>query len=148
MYRMMYVHCTSGLPRMKENGFFHSFTSAFWHDPYSGKHNIPTGFFSYREQQHTNIIIIHVLIRDKNEERKQARSNKQTRQSNTTHPRYNVVSFRTRNELPQVGLKPTTLHSRQSALPLSYQGSSAGWGQISQRSTINSCIYMYSVYSM
>ena len=40
-----------------------------------------------------------------------------------------------------------TLHSRQSALPLSYQGSSAGWAQISHlivhlmnRLTINTCI--------
>ena len=52
-------------------------------------------------------------------------SNKQTRQSNTAHPRQSLF--------PRVGLEPTTLytHSRQSALPLSYQGSSAGWAQIS-----------------
>ena len=48
-------------------------------------------------------------MRDEKEERKkQARSNKQTRQSNTAHPRQSL--FLEKNELPQVGLEPTTLH--------------------------------------
>ena len=48
------------------------------------------------------------LIRDEKEERKkQARSNKQTRQSNTAHPRQSL--FLEKNELPRVGLEPTTL---------------------------------------
>ena len=62
----------------------------------------------------------------------------------TLHPKQSFF------ELPRVGLEPTTLytlHSRQSTLtlPLSYQGSSAGWAQISHlivhlmnRLTINS----------
>ena len=71
----------------------------------------------------------------KEKRKKHARSNKQTRQSNTAP----------QNKLPRVGLEPMTLYSRQRALPLSYQGSSAGWAQISHfivhqknRLTINS----------
>ena len=57
-------------------------------------------------------VTIHVLMRDEKEERKkQARSNKQTRQSNTAHAS-KAVTFPNKNELPQVGLEPTTLHSR------------------------------------
>ena len=49
-------------------------------------------------------------MRDEKEERKkQARSNKQTRQSNTAHPRQSL--FLEKNELPQVGLEPTTLYT-------------------------------------
>ena len=70
-------------------------------------------------------------MRDEKEERKkQARSNKQTRQSNTAHPRQSL--FLEKNELPRVGLEPTTLHTLDRALyQLSYRGSSAGWAQIS-----------------
>ena len=47
-------------------------------------------------------------MRDEKEERKkQARSNKQTRQSNT-YSTPKAVTFPKKNELPQVGLKPTT----------------------------------------
>ena len=50
---------------------------------------------------------IHVLMRDEKEDRKkQARSNKQTRQSNTAHPKQSL--FLEKNELPRVGLDPTT----------------------------------------
>ena len=123
-----------------------------------------------------NNIHVHVIMRDEKEGRKkQARSNEQIRQSNTAHSRQ-AVTFPKKNELPRVGLEPTTLYSRQSALPtelprqlswlgpnltfhstpdelstqyegegrgnetttldralyqLSYQGSSAGWAQIS-----------------
>ena len=49
-------------------------------------------------------------MRDEKEERKkQARSNKQTRQSNTAHPRQ--LLFLEKNELPRVGLEPTTLYT-------------------------------------
>ena len=84
-------------------------------------------------------------MRDEKEERKkQARSNKQTRQSNTAHPRQSL--FLEKNELPQVGLEPTTLYTLDRALyQLSYRGCSAGWAQISHlivhlmnRLTINS----------
>ena len=50
-------------------------------------------------------------MRDEKEERKkQARSNKQTRQSNA------AVTFPRKNELPQVGLEPTTLNTLDRAL--------------------------------
>ena len=80
------------------------------------------------------ILIVHVymfLMRDEKEERrKQARSNKQTRQRNTAHPRQSL--FPRKNELPQVGLEPTTLYTLDRALyQLSYRGSSAGLAQIS-----------------
>ena len=96
-------------------------------------------------------------MRDEKEERKkQARSNKQTRQSNTAHLRQSLypekmsclrweqtnkakqhstpkaVTLPRKNELPQVGLEPTTLYTLDRALyQLSYRGSSAGWTQIS-----------------
>ena len=53
-------------------------------------------------------------MRDEKEERKkQARSNKQTRQSNTAHPRQSLFL---ENELPQVGLEPTTFYTLDRAL--------------------------------
>ena len=82
-------------------------------------------------------------MRDEKEERKKkARSNKQTRKSNTPK----AVTFPRKNELPQVGHEPTTLYTPDRALyQLSYRGSSAGWAQISHlivhlmnRLTINS----------
>ena len=51
---------------------------------------------------------------EKEERKKQARSNKQTRQSNTAHPRQSL--FPRKNELPQVGLEPTTLYTLDRAL--------------------------------
>ena len=81
--------------------------------------------YMYNLHIHVHIIYIHVLMRDERKGRKkQARSNKQQlRQSNTAHPLFlrKMSGTQTHN----------TLHSRQSALPLSYQGSSAGWAQIS-----------------
>ena len=81
-------------------------------------------------------------MRDEKEERKkQAKSNKQARQSNTAHPRHSL--FLERNELPQVGLEPTTLYTLDRALyQLSYQGSSAWLGpnlivHLMNRLTIN-----------
>ena len=63
-----------------------------------------------------------------------------------------AVTFPRKNELPQVGLEPTTLYTLDRALyQLSYRGSSAGWAQISHlivhlmnRLTIN--ISMYTLY--
>ena len=61
----------------------------------------------------TKVYTVHVLMRDEKEERKkQARTNKQTRQSNTAHPR----QFPKKNELPRVGLEPTTLYTPDRAL--------------------------------
>ena len=48
------------------------------------------------------------------------------------HSTPKAVTFLKKNELPQVGLEPTTLYTLDRALyQLSYQGSSAGWAQIS-----------------
>ena len=89
-------------------------------------------------------LLMFLMTDEKEERKKQARSNKQTRQSNTAHPRQSL--FPRKNELPQVGLEPTTLYTLDRALyQLSYRGSSAGWAQISHlivhlmnRLTINS----------
>ena len=52
------------------------------------------------------------LMRDEKEERKkQARSNKQTRQSNTAHQRQSF--FLRKNELPWVGLEPMHVHVKE-----------------------------------
>ena len=64
-------------------------------------------------------------MRDEKEGRsKQGQTNNKAKQHSTPK----AVTFPKKNELPRVGLEPTTLHSTQSALPLSYmyQGSSAG----------------------
>ena len=54
---------------------------------------------------------IHVLMRDEKEGRKkQARSNKQQ------HSTPKAVTFLKKNELPQVGLEPTTLYTLDRAL--------------------------------
>ena len=47
--------------------------------------------------------------------KKQARSNKKTRQSNTAHP-IKAVTFPKKNELPRVGLEPTTLYTLDKVL--------------------------------
>ena len=69
------------------------------------------------------------------------------------HSTPKAVTFPKKNELLQVGLKPTTLYTldRVRALRLSYQGSTAGWAQISHlivhlmnRLTIK-YMYMYNV---
>ena len=65
---------------------------------------------------------------EKEERKKQAKANKQTRQSNTAHPRLTSP----RKNAPQVGFEPTPLYSPDRALyQLSYRGSTAGWAQIS-----------------
>ena len=50
----------------------------------------------------------------RDERKKQARSNKQTRRSNTANPRQSL--FLEKNELPRVGLEPTTLMYRCAVL--------------------------------
>ena len=73
---------------------------------------------------------VHVLMSNEKEGRKkQARSNKQQGKQHST-PK--AVAFPKKNELPRVGLKTTTLYTLERALyQLSYQGSTAGWAQIS-----------------
>ena len=54
-------------------------------------------------------------MRDEKEERKkQARSNKQTKAKQHSTPK--AVTFPRKNELPQVGLEPTTLYTLDRAL--------------------------------
>ena len=59
---------------------------------------------------HVHVHILHVLMRDEKEGRKkQARSNKQ--QGNLKqHSTPKAVTFPKKNELPRVGLEPTTLY--------------------------------------
>ena len=57
---------------------------------------------------------LNVLMRDEKEERKkQARSNKQTKQSNTAHPRQSLFL----EKMSCLGWDSNPRHSRQSALP-------------------------------
>ena len=80
-------------------------------------------------------------MRRKKERSKQGQTNKAKQ-----HSTPKAVTFPRKNELPRVGLEPTTLHTLDRALyQLSYRGSSAGWAQISHlivhlmnRLTINS----------
>ena len=67
-------------------------------------------------------------MRDEKEERKTVKQTNKAKQHSTPK----AVTFPRKNELPQVGLKPTTLYTLDRALyQLSYRGSSAGWTQIS-----------------
>ena len=67
---------------------------------------------------------IYFLMRDE----KEGRSNKAKQ-----HSTPKAVTFPKKNELPWVELETTTLYTLDRALyQLSYQGSSAGWAQISQ----------------
>ena len=79
---------------------------------------------------------VHVLMRD--ERKKQARSNKQTRQSNSAHPRQ-LLFLRKMSYIPRVGLEPTTLYTLDRAL---YHCSSAGWAQISHTQCTCICTYI------
>ena len=66
-------------------------------------------------------------MRRKKEISKQGQTNKAKQ-----HSTPKAVTFPRKNELPQVGLEPTTLYTLDRALyQLSYRGSSAGWAQIS-----------------
>ena len=63
--------------------------------------------------------------------KKEASKVKQTNKAKQ-HSTPKAVYFPIKNELPQVGLEPTTLYTLDKALyQLSYRGSSAGWAQIS-----------------
>ena len=66
-------------------------------------------------------------MRDEKEERKkQARSNKQTRQSNTAYPRQSL--FLEKISCLRLGLEPTTLYTLDRVLyQLSYRGSTCKW---------------------
>ena len=65
-------------------------------------------------------------MRRKKERSKQSQTNNKAKQHSTPK----AVTFPRKNELPQVGLEPTTLYTLDRALyQLSYRGSSAGWAQ-------------------
>ena len=75
-------------------------------------------------------------VREMKEERsKQGQTNK-AKQHNTPK----AVTFPEKNELPRVGLKPTTLHSRQSALPAELP--QAGWAQSGKAFLPDSQVYI------
>ena len=79
------------------------------------------------ESYSIHIIIVGLQIRVLRRDEKEGRSKQgQTNNKAKQHSTPKAVTFPKKNELPQVELEPTTLHSRQSALLLSYQGSSAG----------------------
>ena len=70
-------------------------------------------------------------MRRKKERSKQGQTNKQGKATQHTK----AVTFPRKNELPQVGLEPTTLYTLDRALyQLSYRGSSA---------CTCTCVYMY-----
>ena len=85
-------------------------------------------------------------MRDEKEERKkQARSNKQTRQSNTAHPRQSLFLEKISCLGWDSNPRHSTLYTLDRALyQLSYRGSSAGWAQISH--LIVHLMNMYAVY--
>ena len=59
------------------------------------------------------LVRVHVLMRDEMEERKkQAESNNKAKQHSTPK----AVTFPKKNELPRVGLEPTTLYTLDRAL--------------------------------
>ena len=67
---------------------------------------------------------VHVLMKDEKEGRKkQARSNKQTRQSNTAHPRQSLFLGKNELHVPQVGLNPrhSILQTEHSTIELPRQ---------------------------
>ena len=62
--------------------------------------------------------------------KKEASKVKQTNKAKQ-HSTPKAVTFPRKNELPQVGLEPTTLYTLDRALyQLSYRGSSAGWAHV------------------
>ena len=75
--------------------------------------------------------------------KKEASKVKQTNNMAKQHSTPKAVTFPRKNELPQVGLEPTTLYTLDRALyQLSYRGSSAGWAQISHL-IVHIYMYMY-----
>ena len=80
----------------------------------------------------TVVINVHVLMSD--ERRKEERS-KQDQTNNKAKQQQSIpkaVPFPKKNELPQVGLEPTTLYSLDRALyHRATKAASAGWAQIS-----------------
>ena len=79
------------------------------------KHIHPTAPFHHRHLYiHVHVPHIHVLMRDEKEERK-----KQARQTNNKakqHSTPKAVTCPKKNELPRVGLEPTTLYTLDRAL--------------------------------
>ena len=92
-------------------------------------------YMKVKEKQ--DYISLHVLVTDEKEGRKKEASKvKQTTQHTQARQslflrKMSCPAFQYLRTLPSASGGHDTLHSRQSALPLSYQGSSAGWAQIS-----------------
>ena len=84
-------------------------------------------------------------MRRKKERSKQGQTNKQGKATQHTQGSH---FFLRKNDLPQVGLEPTTLHTLDRALyhlsyMYMYQGSSAGWAQIYTRTCTCTCTCVY-----
>ena len=78
-----------------------------------------------------DLVHVHVLMRDEKKESAEASKVKQTNKAKQ-HSTPKAVTSPKKNELPRVGLEPTTLYTLDRALhQLSYRGNSAGWAQIS-----------------
>ena len=92
-------------------------------------------------------------MRSKKERSKQGQTNKQTNKAKQ-HSSPKAVTFPRKNELPRVGLEPTTLYTLDRVLyQLSYRGSSAGWAQISHVHVythvgyIYTCMYTWTLFT-
>ena len=82
----------------------------------------------------------YMLMRDAEGRKKEAIKVKQTtRQSNTTHPRQSF--FLSKNELPRVGLEPTTLYTL--LYQLSWLGPNlTSHSALEEQANMYMCIYM------
>ena len=76
-------------------------------------------------------IIIYMFLNERWEGRKKEASKVKQTNKAKQHSTPKAVTFPRKNELPQVGLEPTTLYTLDRALyQLSYRGSSAGWAHV------------------
>ena len=84
---------------------------------------------------HVSYIHVYMFLNERCEGRKKEASKLKQTNKAKQHSTPKAVTFPRKNELPQVGLEPTTLYTLDRALY--HQGSSAGWAQISY------LMYMY-----
>ena len=85
--------------------------------------------YSYVVQVPMYLLHMHVFNERCEGRKKEASKVKQTNKTKQ-HSTHKAVTFPRKNELPRVGLEPTTLYTLDRVLyQLSYQGSTAGWAQ-------------------
>ena len=84
---------------------------SFWHGFWPGYHlNFSFEFIGLMTEINVSFPVsvrVHVLMRDEKEERKQEQTNNKAKQHSTPK----AVTFPKKNELPRVGLEPTTLYT-------------------------------------